>query len=212
MNKIVVQIAKISWSKVFLFGLIAGGLYWIVGFNDGKDLQTELANTKQQLIEAQKQLAATKEAVASADNFEREVKDTVDQFNRVVPELMPDKMSTADLMTIASDVSNKSGVKLVKTEPRPGVDKTDFYDTTRIAISLEGNFSQIVMFLSNLSRIPKLMTFDHVDVGYAEGNTDLESPRLILNGIMVGYKYLKRGTEKKDAAAKVKPGDANEKH
>jgi Tfp pilus assembly protein PilO len=208
MNKIFIQFAEIAWSRVLIGGVIALVIYYLVWFNDGKLVQADLTQAKQELSEAQKTLNATKEAMANADSFEREVKETVDQFNRVVPEIMPDKMSTADLTNIASDMTNKAGVKLTKTEPRSAVDKADFYETTRIALSVEGTFSQLVMFLSYLSRIPKLMTFDHLDIGFSDSSANSESPKLTLNGILTGYKYVKPAA---DGKGRVKGADANAK-
>lgn len=191
MNRFLVPLAELSWNRVLMVGLIALGLYWAIGYNDGKALMSQTEKAAVDLKEAERQLTATKEAIANAEVFEREVKETVDQFNRVAPEIMPEHMSAAELTTIISDVSNKAAVKILKTEPRPGLEKTDFYDTTKLVLSAEGNFSQLVMFLSYMSRIPKLMTFDHVDVGLVEAQSSSESPRLIFNGVLTGYRYTK---------------------
>lgn len=211
MNKLVIQIATIGWSKILLISALMAGFYYAAVFDDGSEHRTKLNAQNQALAVAKKQLQETKDAVASAERFEREVKDTVDHFNTVVPQLMPEEVSAADLMAVLSDASSKSGAKLVKTEPRPGVEKADFYDTTRIALSLEGKFSQVVLFLASLSRVPKIMTFQSLELSSEDDSGTVEAPKLAFNGVLTAYKYVKRKADGKDAINKAKPGDANAK-
>ncbi len=189
MNPTVAQLANLSWGKVFLGMLLAGGVYWAALYDDGSTLQSQYAIASQELADAEKQLKKTKEAVANADRFEREVRDTIEQFTKIV-EFMPEKASTAEMVTLVTDLAAKSGAKLTKTEPRAGSEKADFYEMYRLNLALEGSFSQIVMFLSYLSRVPRLMTFDKVEM-LGERVGDQEVAKLIFNGTLVNYRYTK---------------------
>jgi Tfp pilus assembly protein PilO len=189
MNPTIAQLANLSWGKVFLGMLVAGGVYWAALYDDGSTLQSQYAIASQELADAEKQLKKTKEAVANADKFEREVRDTIEQFTKIV-EFMPERASTAEMVTLVTDLAAKSGAKLTKTEPRPGSEKADFYEMYRLNLALEGSFSQIVMFLSYLSRVPRLMTFDKVELT-GERTGEQEVAKLAFTGTLVNYRYTK---------------------
>lgn len=208
MEKFFLSLAEASWGRTLIAGFFAFGLYYMLAYNDGSALNSMINQANQELNEAETQLKATKDAVANADRFEREVKSIVDQFTHVV-DFMPRKVSSAELTTIISELSNRSGAKLLKTEPRSNKDAATFYDTTRLAFTLEGSFSQIVMFLSQLSRVPKLMTFERTEL-FADDNADLEAPKLTFNAVLVGYSYI--GTKTPEKTANAETGAQNATH
>jgi Tfp pilus assembly protein PilO len=185
-DKIIIKIAELSWPKIFLAGLIFAGAYYAFFYESGENLKKEQEHLQQQQGDLERLLKITKEKVSNADRFEKEVSDLVEQFNRTA-DLMPAKMNSAELTTIASDLVSKAGAHLVRTEPRIGGPKGEFYDTTGLSLSIEGSFSQIEMFLSYLSRVPKLLTFEKVDINAAK-SADVESPTLLFNGVLVGYR------------------------
>lgn len=188
MGKALLSIATLSWVKVLIAGIILGAFYYFSFYNDGSAIEAVIDKTNQECKEAERQLKATREAITNADRFEREVKETVDQFNRGIVDIMPSRTTGADLTNLVSDISNKSGVRLTKTEPMNSLERGEFYEMTRLSISLEGTFSQITMFLSYLSRIPTLMNFDRMELSTNPGS-DIETPRLTAKGVLTSYRY-----------------------
>lgn len=194
MNQNVQQLADMPWSKVIFVGLGCLAFYYFAFYDDGTSLKDARRQATQNLLEAEKQLKSTKEAIADADRFEREVKETAAQFEHIV-NFMPEKMGSAELTTIISDQASRAGVRVMKTEPKNEASQTseggpNFYSTSKVQFHIEGNFTQIASFLSHISRVPKLMTFDKVEITAAEGG-NLEAPKLNFNGTLVGYRYHK---------------------
>ncbi len=211
-NQLVTILVQLNWGKTLGVGVLVAGLYYIALFDDGSVLQEQLSQFQQEYTQAEKDIAATKEALANADRFEREVKDTVDQFARIT-EFMPEKISGSEMITLVSDLCKRAGLKLLKVEPRQAGEKVEFYETTKVMFSIEGTFSQTLAFLSALSRIPKLMTIDDFFIDVAQSNSNQETPRLIASGILLGYRYVRstvpgeKPSEK--PAEKNRAGDAN---
>lgn len=189
MNQLIFKLAELSWPKVLLGGLFVTLAYFATMYDSGSTLTEETQSAIQQAQETEKLLKVTREKIANADRFEKEVQDLVEQFNRIV-EYMPAKLSSADLTTVVADLAPKSGVRLLKTEPRTGTEKGEFYETSRLVFTVEGKFSEIVMFLSGISRVPRLMTFERAEIVTARASEDLESPKLTFSGTLVGYRYL----------------------
>jgi Tfp pilus assembly protein PilO len=187
MDKYIIKFVELPWNRILAAGLVAAFVYWYLFFDSGATLRAEQEQAQQQHAELERLLKVTKDKIADADRFENEVRELVEQFNRAT-ELMPAKMSTAELTTTVTEMVTRAGARLIQTEPKLGGPKGDFFETTGLAITVEGSFSQIAMFLSFLSRVPKLFTFDKVEVGTVTGS-DAESPILTFRGVLLGYRY-----------------------
>lgn len=207
-------IIEATWRTAFLLAVAVSAVYWFMVFDDGSHLQEELSNLSNARAQADKDLQTTKEAMRDADRFDQEVRVAVDQFNHIV-DFMPTRLTSADLMGIISEVSKKSGTAIVKTEPRNmdqggSASKEDFYDTTKIAVSLQGTFAQIETFLSNLSKNPRLITFDNSVLELMPTAGLSKTPKLEFSAVLSGYRYT-RDLSKKDGAAETGGGKPGQK-
>jgi Tfp pilus assembly protein PilO len=206
-NQLITILVQLNWGKTLGIGVLVAGLYYIASFDDGSVHQEQLSQFQSEYTQTEKDIAATKEALSNADRFEREVKDTVDQFTRIT-DFMPEKISGSELINLVSESCKSSGLKLLKVEPRQGGGKIEFYETSKVMFSVEGTFAQTLVFLSSLSRIPKLMTIDDFLLDVATNNSNQETPRLVASGVLVGYRYV-RTIAPSDKKTENKPGDAN---
>ena len=191
MNKILLQLADLSWVKVFLGALVMTAVYYFGMRDDGTSLVQGLEQAKQQLESAQKQLAITKKAMDNAERFEADLKSEKSDFAHIT-DFMPLKLNTADLTTLMSEKSARVGVHLQNTSPKgsgssAGTD-VSFFDTVRVAFKIEGTFPQIANFLSQISRDPRLLTFEDTVLSKSQGSEG-ESPLLTFEGDLVGYRY-----------------------
>lgn len=199
LNQLFLKFAALQWFKVLIVGALAVGLYYVALFSDGQPQMDQVTQIQQQLAQTEKEIAAVKEALANADRFEREVKDTVDQFGHIV-DFMPTKITTSMLTATISDTCTKSGLKLLKIEPKTGNERIEFYETTRVAFSVEGTFLQLVNFLSSLSRVPRMMNLDGLTINVSDSTNDIETPRLVTSGVLVGFRYIPAEQTTADAA------------
>ena len=71
------------------------------------------------------------------------------------------------------------------------VERKDFYEMTRLDFSIQGSFSQVVLFLSSLSKIQRLLTFDQLKLKSSAATPSAENPNVELSGVLVGYRYVK---------------------
>ena len=188
---IVQQLAELQWSRVAVGGLVLTILYWAALFDDGSQLIAQTTAARQEQAQKEKELQDAKTELANADQFELKVKEMASQFEKIV-EFMPENMSIADLTAIATEQASRAGLKLMKTEPnsssQAGSEQAGFYTTTKLNITLEGGFSEIATFLSNVTKIPRLLTFQNLELA-STAEADPERPKLIVTGTLVGYKY-----------------------
>lgn len=193
MEKYILQLGEMTWSKVVFGGLIVGGLYWSLWYNDGSQLTTAIEALTNQLGESERQLRDTKEAMANAEKFEKAVRQNEMQFEKVL-EYLPQETNANELTRLINQQAQMSGSRVTETKPRDAIEKKDFYEMTKIDFSLQGGFPQVVLFLSSLSKVQKLLTFDKLVLKQSDrggGADSLEAPKVELRGVLVGYRYLK---------------------
>lgn len=191
-DQLYIMLATLNWKRAVAFGAILAALYFLLVYDNGEVIDRNMQQVQTQISQAEHQIKVTKEAFADAERFEREVKATVDQFSMVI-DYMPENMGPSELMTIVSDLTAKTGLKLVKTEPVAGGERTNFYEPIRMSFAFEGSFAQILTFLSELSSVPRLITFEGVELSTL-ANTDPEMPQLSFTGTIVAYRYIARSS------------------
>lgn len=207
MNKFMLQLADMPWSKVIVIGFMALAGYHFGMRDDGATLTANLESEKQQLDSTNRQLQLTKKAMENAEKFEAEIIAAKKEFERVT-EFMPPKLSVADLTTMISERSAKAGVRLLSTAPKsasqndPSAVKSPYFDSIRVTFKIEGSFAQILTFLSLTSRDPRMLMFDESDLT-TQTQTSTEAPVLTLAGDLVGFRF------KKEALAAAPPPSAS---
>jgi Tfp pilus assembly protein PilO len=185
---IISHLGDLAWPKVLLYGLIAAVIYYFAGYNDGSGLAQELENSKAALTAAKRSLEQTKTAIANADKFEAEVKRLEQQFQRI-RDYMPENLGPAKLTEVTTQQATQAGAVVTRLEPTSSgaEDKLEFYESSKTQFSLEGTYTQLVTFLSNLSKVALILTFEKVKLTQIGG--ELDHPKLSLTGVVVGYRY-----------------------
>jgi type IV pilus assembly protein PilO len=189
-EKYILQLGELTWSKVVASGLVALGLYWFLYYDDGSNIEATIQGLQVQLVEAEKNLAATKQAMADTVKFEKEVSNNEKQFDKV-KDYMPADMNANELTRLVSQWAGEAGAKVNSTKPKLEIEKKEFYETIRLDFTVAGRFEQLVTFLASLSAVPKLLTFDEIQVTTVSGLAKAdEAPTIEMKGTLVGYRYL----------------------
>ena len=189
MEKYILQLGELTWSKVIVGGLIAAGVYWGLYYDDGSALEASIATLSTRYTDSERQLRETKEAMADAEKFEKVVRQNEVQFDKVL-EYLPQDINTNEMTLLVNQQAQLAGPRVVKTAAVETIEKKSFYEMARLEFALSGTFSQVVLFMSSLSKIQRLLTFDRIKLKVDTGLTG-ETPQVELSGVLVGYRYLK---------------------
>ncbi len=197
MEKYILQLGEFTWSKVIVGGLIAAGAYWGLYYDDGGLLETGIKTLEATYEESARQLAETKEAMADAEKFEKAVRQNEVQFDKVL-EYLPQEINANELTRLVNQQAQLSGPRVQTTKALELIERKDFYEMTRLDFSISGSFSQVVLFLSSLSKIQRLLTFDKLKIKSSQ-TTATDVPVVELSGVLVGYRYVKDSGDIKGA-------------
>lgn len=190
MNDLINKLAAMPWARVFVVAGLMALAYWQFGLEEGvteEQFQAAEANRTQ----AQASLVSTQKAVADLKKFREELDLMNSQFQQVV-ELMPSEANVADFMLMIREEATKAGSRVKKLEPAKDITKVDFYETRKLEISIEGSYAQILTFLSNLSRLKRLVTVEKLSL--AQATMPEQESKVAFSGTLVSYRYLAQPT------------------
>lgn len=200
MNKYLTQLAALSWSKVLVIGVALAAGYYFLMYDNGTTLETSIKAAKDRAAAAKKTLAETEKAMADAERFGKEVQATQDQFDKIT-RYMPVTLDSGEMTKIINDTSQQVGVR-ARIEPSKDEPPVGFTQAVKINLQLEGNFAQIVTFLSKISQIQRLLVLDKISLSPNSGGgiSTSQGAALTFKATLIGYRYLK------DVDSDAKPG------
>ncbi len=164
---------------------LAAGYYFMV-FDDGSNIEKVIKKQQRTLAEKTENLNNTRAAMANAKQFEEEVRRTNARFREML-EFIPVDFSIADFMQLLSTEAESSGNKVIKIQPRPSENASTLYEELLVELEIEGTFSQILQFLSKMTRVRKIINLGGIQLSTVEA--DPISPILRFETTMVGYRY-----------------------
>ena len=197
MKRYIERLASLDWSKVILGSILIAGIYYATLYDTGALLDASVQAAEKQLADSKIKLERTREADKNVKLFVQKVEAAEKQFLEVV-EYMPPEINLGNFLQRVKDQASAAGTSVQAFSPSSEVEKHDFYEIRKFDLQLNGNFSQIVLFLSNLSKMPLLITFDKIDITSLGGEFD--NPKLNFVGTLLGYRYLKESAAPVPAA------------
>lgn len=168
----------------FLVGaymLFAGG-----GFDKGdNEYLPQIETLKGEIEKSQKKLDETLSMTQNKQKFQEDM-ERVSQTFRLVLDYLPKELDTQDLLKKIASEARASGVELVDFVPKDTVQK-DFFDEIPMSIKLKGNYVQLVTFLANVSKLPRIVNIRNIEISNPKITDGV--PFMQLSGLLVGYRY-----------------------
>ena len=177
---------KIAPRGLFFFaGLFFTTVLYYSQGSSKQDYAGDLAKLKAEFAKTQETLKFTQERATNKGKFQEDM-ERVSQTFRLALDYLPKELDTQDLLKKIYSEARAAGVQLADFKPKDSVSK-DFYDELPMEIQIKGTYSQIVTFLGNICKVPRIINIRDVHItsptlvdGY---------PVLQLNGVLVGYRY-----------------------
>lgn len=199
MNLYLEKLASLAWSRVLILSVVLGAVYYYTIYDSGAALDARLQVAEKNLSDSRLKLEATKKADKNVKVFIQKVEDAQKQFQNVVS-YMPSDMNLGNFLQKVKDQASAAGASVQAFSPSSDSEKKEFYEIRKFDLQINGNFAQIVGFLSNLSKMPLLVTFNKINIKKEGGEFD--NPKLSFKGTLVGYRYIKEAAPKDAGGAK----------
>ncbi|MBK9293201.1 MAG: type 4a pilus biogenesis protein PilO [Oligoflexia bacterium] len=170
--------------KIFFIGLIAAvAIYYSSGMQPANN--PKIRQLKNDISAAQEKLKQTIEKTNNKAKFQEEV-EQVSQTVRLALDYLPKEIEIQNLLKKVYSEARSAGVQLSQFKPKEVIAK-DFYDEVPMEIELKGSYSQIVMFLSYVSKIPRIINIRNVEITDPKFFDGI--PQMKFKGVLVAYRY-----------------------
>ncbi len=186
---ILIRLASYSLQKCLMLGLLLCGIYYVVGYNSGEDLQKNLATFEQKLQEEKIQEKKSDESLREVELVRATIGELGQQF-QTVSNALPRTIEYAEITRIVDFIARKSGVSIKSRESRPEVNR-DYFSEVPIKVTVEGSYSELVYFMSLLAqtvRVMKLIDFSIYPPTF-NGMQPIRHGKLLLDGEIISYKF-----------------------
>lgn len=154
MNPVVNRIATLSINQAFMAGLILAALYYFTLFDDGSLLDQQAMSAKQQ-IDAERTKEKESDLALTRIKQLRDSYSALTEHFKVVSTQIPTDLQMSEIIRTVDTMAKTSGIVIKTKEPRLPM-KEDILETLPIRIQAEGSFSEIAMFIYNLSTIERI--------------------------------------------------------
>jgi type IV pilus assembly protein PilO len=176
----------VTGRPIFLVGgVILCALFWFMNGsptekldNENNALESKIKMTEQKIKEAENRLT-------NKPKLQEEM-DKLSQIFRLALEYLPKDFEVHDILRKISLEARAAGVEVSAFSPQESTSK-DFYEENALDIRLRGPYSQLVTFLANVSKLPRIINVKGVE---------LTSPKFVdgvpvmeFKGIFVVYRY-----------------------
>ena len=187
---------------IFISGVL-GALYWFVFYNHGGAVKAEAESLRQEIVASDKTLDEKKRKLKELVEFDDSVKQMgkeLELFLNYIPQKLTTLMMYEDLTRIAQECS--IDLKDVKnSQLSKGV---KLYETLTVNLTIEGEFSNFLIFLSKLTELDKIVMIDNIQLRPVSNAEKGSSQKITAQLNLSGFRYSAPATPQNENSSKNK--------
>lgn len=194
------KLQQLSAGKALLIGLGVALFYYFVMYDSGEVLQNNINNVQATLQQQRAELQGMKSEIAEAQKIEDEVRKLNEEMN-MVKQAAPENYSSLELMKVLSSEAKIVGANIVSLTAASSQNQQNteaqVFVPVAVSLELEATFNQLMLFLSNLTKISRLIVPDKLEFVLKNPSTALEtaSPTLAFKADFRAYRYNPTGAK-----------------
>lgn len=189
---------QLTFGKALGLGLFFAGLYYSIGYNSGSSLKLSIEKAKEQIQDSETEIKTLENQISRIATMKKVMEVLGEEFESFLA-YIPEKLSLPELMRMISTEARAAGVsvngigelqQVAAQTKRPGADHP-FYEEMGVEVELQGTYSQILLFLSYLTKLDKILTISQLSMVSQAKVGDRESPIITFRCQIKGYRYVK---------------------
>ena len=168
-------------------GLILTFVYYLAFFDDGSKLTAQITSQNQQISEIEKKIVEKKKEIQAFETFKQAKTELGARFDQLI-KYIPEDFNSNEETRILVREARASGANIVEIKKNSSAGQTfKFYEEILVDVKLEGNYSQIILFLSNLTKQDKVIAIQKMEMKSKRDGVSADST-IIFSAVFVGYK------------------------
>lgn len=179
-------------TKSFIIGLIAAGLCYFFVFNDAPKLNSELKRVTAENKNYVNELNKLKQSISEAQKYQRTKEELGETINKIV-KFIPQDLNESKMTIKLTSAANEAGVNILNVQKGQTTReqmKKGLYKEIPVNIKLEGTFSQIMKFLSSLTKLDNIVTIKKFDL--SKSRSQKGAGLIEFTSTFVGYRYMEK--------------------
>lgn len=201
---------RLAFGKAFLVGLGVTTLYFFGVYDNGGVLEAQIAMATSEITANKNEVESVRKAIEDAERYRQTMAMLGAEMERVL-KAIPAKLDSLELMRMIANEAKGVGAEINQVNSpqnfRNSSDGTDgpkpFYENVPIEINIAGTYNQIMIFLSNLTRLDKIITSEKMSLSVVQSPVSgrrATVPTINLKASLQAYRYLSEKTTEGNAS------------
>ncbi len=187
-SPIVEKIGSLSRGQAFVGSAILALLYYMFMYNNGANLQKNIAALKKQTTDLQQEIKKYEKAKEDAKAYKLALDEEGPKFAAIV-KFLPEELSEFQVMEILSTEAKAVGARVKGTTSSPTkASKDDIYHTISVNMQLELTYTQLLLFLSYITKVDRVISLKSFTI--SRRNAELDGEALLdVKADFLAYRY-----------------------
>lgn len=207
--KFVKLISQFSIPRVLFFSVFMGALYYMMYFNSGAEIETQISDLKNQINLEQVKKKDTEATIKKEDEMQANLA-SIARDLQVVKSKIPNEFKDTEMTSIINRASMTAGVsvlllarKQTVTNFRSVIPGAESVEEVVFDLSINGSFNRLVQFVELLSREEKIIKLRDFTIE-RNSKTSFDDVSVLFKGDVIGFRQAQEVVKPTDAVMKVK--------
>jgi type IV pilus assembly protein PilO len=183
------ELGKLTISKAILVGVIMAGLYYLMMYDSGDKINQNIKNVNVSISKQKDEITAIEKAIQVVEEFSKKVALLGDKFEKLI-KYIPENFTAIDQMKLVSKQAKSAGTNIQRISQGTEGKKLNFYEELNVNVELSGTYTQIVLFLSFLTKLDKVLVMKEMSMTAAGSTKSGEARKVQFSGRVTGYRYI----------------------
>lgn len=182
-------LSELEMPKAIIIGLVVALFYRFTSYDNGSALEQQIKTGEQNVINLTAEVKRLKRDMVLVEKFTTTKKILGETFDKLI-RYLPEDFNVNDQMKIISTEAKTAGANIVSIAKGRGGKQFQFYEEISVKVELEGTFTQVMMFLSRLTRLNKVIVVRDMTIKKVRSSGSEEGIKVSFGSNLVGYRYI----------------------
>lgn len=187
-------VANLSYSKVLLLTLAAGGAYYFMFYNSGAEISERITSTQESIQQEANQRKETEKTLKEEEMMKANVGQTQKKFEEI-KDRIPIKFEETDLLSIVNETATKNQLRPGSRVRENNIaiesdgKDTDLVEAFGWKTSFTGSFVSMAQFAIEISKMEKLIRIGNFKIiSSSLPSSNSQSGLLQMDTTIIGYR------------------------
>lgn len=162
--KLVFDLANFHLVQIIVFGCLFIGVYFFTLYDNGDSIKTATSGVRTNITQVEGQILNKQKEIENVKIFKREfLKD--EKEIKYLLNFIPPSLTFTDVTTLLINEAKSAGINIgLKRDSKSDKEEDSEYRTLNIQLTVNGSFSQILLFLSKLTAQKRILIVNKINI------------------------------------------------